>query len=175
MPSRKSTAPKAQSRSTKKRSKARKPKAILMDGHLLTPELYREYERRLESRHQTNPRDSQEHIEWLALSDTICQYRFSGSTKEKLAPIYRQLSAVASAVLALGVHYPFFEDTRHVRLTGCDALNRLATEVQHLGAKIYAIGNAIRYEDREHLQDWQKRQEALEASTPYGLAPLVQS
>ncbi len=170
-----STAPKAQPRSKRTR-RVRKPKLIQIDGHQLTPELYRLYEHRLESRQRINRELPQERIKELALSDTIYEFRFSGSAKEKLSPIYAQLSAAALAVMALGQHYPFYDrHARHVRLTGCDTLNRLAAEVQHLGAKIHAIGEAIRYEDREHLQDWIKRQEALEASTPYGLAPGVSS
>jgi hypothetical protein len=163
---------------TKKPTKARKPKLIEIDGHQLTPELHREYERHLESRQHTNRGDSQEGIEEIALSDTIYKYRFSApaSLREKLSPIYRQLTAVASAAIALGLHYPFYEcDARDVRLAGCDALNRLAAEAQLLGAKIHAVGEAIRYEDREHLQDWQKRQAAYDASSAYGLAPTVQS
>jgi hypothetical protein len=174
-----SRASRAQSRpTTKKRAsaKARKVKFIEVDGHQLTHELYRQYERHLESRRQTNRDMPQAIIEELALSDTIYKYRFSGSTKEKLAPIYQQLSAVASAAWALGMHYPFYEsNARHVRLAGCDTLNRLAAEAQHLGAMVAAIGDAIRYEEREKLQDWQRRQAALEAASPYGLAPTVQS
>ncbi|MGA7540628.1 MAG: hypothetical protein WBW93_17865 [Steroidobacteraceae bacterium] len=154
--------------------KARKPKLIEIDGHQLTPELYREYERCRESRQHTNRGASQAHIERLALEDTVNKHRFSRSAKEKLSAIYLQLTAVASAAMALG-HYPFYEsDPRHVQLAGCDALNRLAAEAQLLGAKIHAIGEAIRYEDREHLQDWLKRQAALDAASPYGLAPTVQ-
>ena len=158
-------------RKTAKPRKARKPKFIEVEGHQLTPELYREYERCLESRQHTNRGALQAHIERLALEDTVDKRRFSRSAKEKLSAIYLQLNAVASAAIALG-HYPFIEsDARHVQLAGCDALNRLAAEAQFLGAKIHAIGEAIRYEDREHLQDWQRRQAAFDAASPYGLTP----
>jgi hypothetical protein len=78
-------------------------------------------------------------------------------------------------VASLG-DYPFF-DTRlpAVRLTGRDALNRLAAQAQFLGAKLAAIGDAMRHEHREKLQDWQKRQAALDAASAYGMAPEVQS
>lgn len=163
--------------STRKSAKPRKsgktPKFTEIDGHRLTPELYREYERHLESRQRTNRDRPSEYVKYLALDDTICRYRFSGSTKEKLGSVYRQLAAVASAVAALGLHYPFYEDTWRVRLTGCDALNRLAAEAQLLGAKIHAIGDAIRHEKGEHLQDWLKRQAAFDASSAYGRPPTA--
>lgn len=70
--------------------------------------------------------------------------------------------------------YPFYEsNARHVRLAGCDALNRLAAEAQHLGAKIYAVAEAIRHEEGEHLRDWLKRQAAFDAASAYGQLPTV--
>lgn len=169
-------AARAQSRSRTKPRKTRKVKLIEVAGHLLSPELHQQYERHLESRRRTNRDEAQWSIEALALSDTIHQFRFSATTKEKVCPIYQQLTAVASALMALGLHYPFYErGARHVRLAGCDTLNRLAAEAQLLGAKIAAIGEAIRYEEGEKLQDWVKRQEAFESASAYGLPPTVQS
>lgn len=161
-------------RKTAKPRKARKPKFIEVEGHQLTPELYRAYELAIESRQRINRGDPQSRIEKTALADVLARFRFSSRTREILPELYQELSSVALAVAALD-RYPFFAScSRHVRLAGCDALNRLATEAQFLGAKIHAIGEAIRYEDGGHLQDWLKRQAAFDAASPYGLAPTVQ-
>jgi hypothetical protein len=163
---------------TKKRApakvrKARKAKLIEIDGHLLTPELHDEYQRCLESRQQRNPGAAWWEVEKLALSDVLAKVRFSLRTKELFPALYRQLVSVATGVAAFD-DYPFYDSyAPHVRLAGCDTLNRLAAEAQLLGAKIHAIGEAIRYEEREKLQDWQRRQAAYDASSAHGLAPTV--
>ena len=165
---------KAPSRSTKKPARGRKPKLIEIAGHQLTPDLHREYEHRLESRHRTNRDQPQEHIEALALSDVLSRFRFSMRGRELFPALYAELSSLALAV-AVFDRYPFYDhDPDHVRRTGCDALNRLAAEAQLIGAKIHAIGEAIRYESREHLQDWVARKAAFDAASAYSQPPTVQ-
>jgi hypothetical protein len=177
MATRKNTrAGKAPSRPSHRRpARARKLKLIEIDGHLLTPELHDEYQRRLEWRRDTNsgvPLPAS-HIAQMALSDVLAKFQFSMRAKEVLHGLYDELQSVAFAVAAFD-GYPFYRSSgKPVRLAGCDALNRLAAEAQLLGAKIHAIGEAIRYEDREHLQDWQKRQAAYDSSSVWGAAPTV--
>jgi len=164
------------STATKKRprAKARKSKIIEIDGHQLTPDLYDQYQRRLEWRQRTNRNMPQDRIKEIALSDVLAKFRFSLSAKTALLELYQQLLSVALGAAALG-GYPFHDShARNVRLCGCDALNRLATEAQLLGAKLHALQDAIRYENLEHLQDWQKRQAAYDAASAYGLPPTVQ-
>jgi hypothetical protein len=157
-----------------KRPTARKPRTIEVAGHELSPELYLDYGRAIVRRQDTNRGAPQGSIEQMALEDVLANFRPTHTAKDQLRALYGQFTSVAFAMMALA-DYPFFDSrATAVRVTGCDALNRLAAQAQFLGAKIAAIGDAMRHEHREKLQDWQKRQAAIDAASAYGAAPEVQ-
>lgn len=160
-------------RSAPKRPRVRKPATVEIAGHELTCEQYIDYGRALERRQDINRDQPPGRIEQMALDDVLSPFRPTRTAEAQLTAIFSQLSTAALAVANLA-SYPFFDSRAPaVRLAGCDTLNRLAAEAQFLGAKIAAIGDAIRHEHREHLQDWQKRLAALEAASAYGAAPSV--
>jgi hypothetical protein len=140
----------------------RKPKLIEIEGgHLLTPEQHGEYEAHQAERHRTHPNNSFL-AERQALSNLLWKYRGSVRAKEQLQGLWQELRHITSAVTNL-TQFPFYDDDNAAtRMAGCHVLGRLSVELYLIGKKLSMIEEGIRFEDREKLQDWTARQEAIE-------------
>jgi hypothetical protein len=149
----------------KRKSTPRKVQMLTnVDGHLLTPAMYADYERCLERRSTpdlASRSDGAERILQLGLADFLAGYKPSRKVKAQIQEIYQTTSRVGLAVASMG-EYPFFAENASIRPAGCELLKKLAMDLYYASAKLTAIAKDVETESESKIQDWADQSERLE-------------
>jgi hypothetical protein len=134
------------------RHKARKPKFIEVEGHLLTKAQHAQYELCLAGR--TRPDKDREWTLRLGLSDFLSKYRPSCKINDQLLDITQ---TAMTASLAIGTMRDYMwsqSNPESIRSTGCELVKKLALELYNASAKLTAIAMGVEAEETTKLQDW---------------------
>jgi hypothetical protein len=142
-------------RSPKRASRAPKPTNV--DGHLLSPEIYRAYEAAILDRHKQG--NSLANAERMALEDAINQFRPSRWAKDELLRAFDHASKIATAFASMGGFN--WSAGGEVLKSGCDCIGRLSIELTRASMRVSDIRLALLSESEEKLQRWQHRRQLL--------------
>jgi hypothetical protein len=144
------------------RRKGRKPKLIDIEGHQLTPAMYADYQRYIESRKTTNAGYTVQQIEDLALSDFLSGYRPSIKIKRQVIVLSCMASRTTVAIGEMRDYSFYAGEPAAIRSAGCKLLRDLAKELSNSAGVLMAMADGVEAEKEMKIQDWLAQAVALE-------------